>query len=141
MLHYRREIAEGAVRMHNEELLHRVLEETVGLPERSARLQTHHGIHVRAFHDRLDLKQQRERTDYSFRKIFEPYFEGFIELARTERCRDIIDRMSRIDSSPKRAAYYEFAGPALPRQFRHALEVCDELVEERERLREAPGRA
>lgn len=133
MLHYREEIAAGRARIHNEELLYRLLEESVGLPERRVPLNPHHGIHLRAFHRLRSLEEQRARTDYLFSKVFERYFEGFLAVARSDRCLEIIDRLSRIDSSPQRLALYEKGGPGLARQFRHAVSLCDQLIEERGR--------
>jgi hypothetical protein len=131
MLQYREEIAAGTLRIHNEELLYRLLEETVGLPERRVALNTHHGIHLRAFHRPRSLEAQRARTDYLFGKVFERYFEGFLEIARSERCVELVDRLSRIDSTPQRLERYPSGGPGLVRQFRHVLSLCDELIRER----------
>jgi hypothetical protein len=132
MLHDRAEIAAGRLRLHNEELLYRLLENTVGLPARRVPLNTHHGIHLRAFHRARSIEKQRARTDYLFDKVFARYCDGFLALARSERCREIVDRLSRIDSSPQRLERYPSAGPGLARQFRNVLALCDALIEERE---------
>lgn len=127
MLRYREQIANGSLQMHNEAFLYRMMEESAGLPERG-RLDTHHGIHLRAFHRERSLAQQRERTDYLFKKVFETFFERFLEAARSERCIEMVRRLSLIESSPARLARYEKGGPGLGTQFRNVLSLCDEFI-------------
>jgi hypothetical protein len=131
MLQYRDEIAAGGLRIPNEEVLYRLLDESVGLPERRVPLDTHHGIHLRALHVPASLADQRARKDYVFAKSFERHFDAFVEVARSDRCREIVRRLARIDSPPQRAWRYRDAGPGLAIQFRNALLLCNELIEER----------
>ncbi|MGH7786847.1 MAG: hypothetical protein ACRERC_08265 [Candidatus Binatia bacterium] len=130
MRHYRAQIGSGALRMHNEELLYQLLEETVGLPA-PVPLQTHHGIHLRALHRERTLEVQRARTDYYFGLDFEPHLDRFLAVARSARCADLVDRVSRIASTPQRLDRYRSGGPALPMQFRNVLSLCDDLLAER----------
>ncbi len=134
MLHYREQLEVGSLHLHNEELLYRLLDESLGLPERPAPLRTtHHGIHLRALHRVRELAVQRARTDYLFRKDFEPHLDGFLAVARSGRCTELVERLGRIESSPERLARYAAGGPALTTQFRNVLSLCDDLLEERAR--------
>ena len=130
MRHYRERIGSGNLRLHNEELLYQLLEETVGLPE-PVPLQTHHGIHLRALHRVRPLDVQRARTDYYFGLDFEPHLDRFLAVARSPRCAELVDRLARIPSSPQRLARYPNGGPALATQFRNVLALCDDLLAER----------
>ncbi|MEO8601391.1 MAG: hypothetical protein ABI629_02330 [bacterium] len=131
MLDYREQIGAGTLRIHNEELLYRLLQDTVGLPERPVALQTHHGIHLRALHRVRELAVQRARTDYFFRIDFEPHLDGFLAVARAPRCADLLERLSRIESTPQLLARYPKGGPAATSQFRNVLSLCDDLLAER----------
>ena len=130
---YREQLRTGALRMHNEDLLYRLLDETVGLPEWPAPLRTHHGIHLRALHRVRSLEVQRARKDYLFRQDFESHVDGFLALARTERCAELVERLGRITSAPQRLERYAKGGPAALSQFRNTLSLCDDLLEERAR--------
>jgi hypothetical protein len=127
----RAELAAGTLRMHNEELLYRMMEESVGLPDPQASLATHHGIHLRAFHDRRPLSEQRARTDYVFDKIFERHYPAFLAAARSDRCVEIVRRLRRVECPPARRARYPAGGPAILQQFDNVLTLCDELSAER----------
>jgi hypothetical protein len=133
MVHYREQLASGSLRLHNEALLYRLLDESVGLPERPVALRTHHGIHLRALHRVRALAVQRARTDYFFGKDFEPHLDGFLAVARSTRCTELVERLARIESSPERVARYAAGGPALTTQFRNVLVLCDALLAERAR--------
>lgn len=128
---YRDAIAAGTLRMHNEEVLYRMMAESVGLPDPDAGLATHHGIHLRAFHTQRSLAQQRARTDYLFAETFERHLDAFRAAARSEACAEIVRRLSRIDSPPARAGRYPGGGPAAVRQFGNVLTLCDDLLAER----------
>jgi hypothetical protein len=133
MREYREQLRSGSLRLHNEELLHRLLEDTVGLPRRPVPLRTHHGIHLRALHQVRPLAVQRARQDYLFRQDFESHVDGFLALARTERCADLLDRLGRIASSPQRLERYGKGGPAALLQFRNTLSLCADVLAERDR--------
>ena len=135
MERYRDLIATGTYRVHNEEMLYAMMEESVGLPRVRAGFPVHHGIHLRAFRDTpVSVAEQRNRTDYLFAKVFETYDRGFLAAARDPRCREILERLSRIDygAIPRR---YATAGPDLLRQFETVLALCRELEGEREAAR------
>jgi hypothetical protein len=127
----RAELAAQTLRMHNEELLYRMMEETVGLPDPQASLATHHGIHLRAFHTRRTLAEERQRTDYLFAKTFERQFDAFLPAVRDEVCVDMVRRLRRIESPPARLARYPEGGPAILRQLENVLALCDGLMAER----------
>lgn len=133
MRDYRAQIAAGTLRLHNEALLYRLLDETVGLPA-PVPLQTHHGIHLRALHRVRPLSVQRARTDYYFGIDFEPHLDRFLAVARSPRCLDLVARLARIASPPERLARYASGGPAALSQLRNALALCDDLLAERDRL-------
>jgi len=130
MLRYRDALAEGALPMHNEAFLYRLMEESLGLPQRAG-LTTHHGIHLRAFHRQRSVAEQRARRDYVFDKVFERYVDAFLVAARAPACAEMVRRLSAIDSPPARVARYPSAGPAVGRQFNHVLRLCDALLAER----------
>jgi hypothetical protein len=130
MQRQRETIAAGTLRMHNEELLYRLMAESHGLPDPETSLATHHGIHLRAFHARRSLQEQRARTDYLFAKVFERHFEAFLAAARAETCADIVQRLRRIDYSTGAGRYAE-AGRAVTSQFANVLSLCDDLLAER----------
>lgn len=134
MQRYRAEIAAGTLRMHNEELLYRMMEESVGLPDPEASLATHHGIHLRAFHTQRSLEQHRARTDYLFAKVFERHFETFLQAARAEACTEIVSRLGRIEYATRSARSFE-GGQAVGRQFGNVLSLCDDLLAERAGVR------
>jgi hypothetical protein len=134
MRRYREEIAAGTLRMHNEELLYRMMAESFGLPDSAASLATHHGIHLRAFHTQHSLAEQRARTDYLFAKVFERHFEAFLEAARSAPCAEIVRRLARIEY-PTGPGRYAEAGRAVGRQFGHVLSLCDDLLAERAGVR------
>lgn len=135
MERYRDRIASGTYRMHNEEMLYEMMEQSVGLPRVPGKFPVHHGIHLRVFR-RLtgSVAEQRQRPDYQFAKVFERYDEGFLAAARDPRCREILERLSRISygATPQR---YATAGPDLPRQFATVVALCRELEAEREAAR------
>ena len=127
----REEIAAGTLRMHNEELLYRMMEESFGLPDPQASLATHHGIHLRAFHTPGTLAEQRARSDYLFAKVFERHVDAFLDAARSPPCVEIVRRLRRVEQSPARRARYSSGGPAMVQQFDNVLALCDELLAER----------
>jgi hypothetical protein len=131
----RDELAAGTLHMHNEELLYRMMEASFGLPDPQVSLATHHGIHLRAFHTRAGLDEQRKRTDYLFAKVFERHCDAFLDAARSPACVEIVDRLRRIDHAPQRRRRYPAGGPAAVQQFDNVLWLCDALLAERAEAR------
>jgi hypothetical protein len=130
---YRRQIANGSLRLNDEELLYAMMEESVGLPAKRGNFVVHHGMHLRAFdRDASPIAQQRTRTDYLFAKVFERYDRAFMECARTQGCAEILDRLSRISYPRGVAERSASCGPAALRQFETVVRLCRELKAERE---------
>ena len=131
MATYREKIAAGRSDVFDEELLYRMMEETVGLPRKHGDFALHHGIHLGVFRrGGATLAIQRARTDYLFDKVFGRYHEGFFDVARTGLCGEIRERLSRIayrDAIPLR---YARKGPQALRQFDAALALCRDLQAE-----------
>lgn len=131
MERYRERIAAGDIQLHNEEVLYRMMEESVGLPQRPGTFTVHHGIHLGVF--RLDdspLAGQRARKDYLFEKVFVRYYKGFYDAARTELCSEIRDRLSRLSYPGHIPRRYANKGPQALQQFDTAIGLCRELEEE-----------
>jgi hypothetical protein len=131
MTRYRDRITAGQSDIVDEELLYRMMEESVGLPQKRGSFTVHHGIHLGVFRrGESSLASQRARTDYLFDKVFVRYHEGFFDAARTGLCGEILERLSRIayrDTIPDR---YANRGPQALRQFDTALGLCRELQAE-----------
>ena len=133
MQRYRGRVAAGTLRMHNEELLYRMMEESVGLPDPEASLATHHGIHLRAFHDPAQPRRSSgPAPTISSPRCSSVIVDAFRAAARSEACVEIVRRLWRIESSPARAARATpDGGPAVVRQFGNVLSLCDDLLAER----------
>lgn len=128
---YRRLIAQRAIDMNNEELLYRMMEESVGLPQTSGRFTTHHGVHMRVFDSSHDLAYQRARTDYVFAEHFEPYVDRFMEAARAPLCGALLQHLSQITYSTGTLSRYARGGPGLSRQMSVVRTLCRAVQDER----------
>lgn len=128
---YRKLIADDSLNIGNEEMLHRMMEESVGLPRVVGNFVTHHGMHARAFSTYQDLAAQRARSDFVFTRHFEPYARAFAETASTPLCTELLRTLSTITYSRQTLSHYSDAGPAVGKQIEVILSLCRELESER----------
>lgn len=120
----------GALGINNEELLYRMMEESVGLPQMVGKFVSYHGIHARAFCEFHDLAFQRARDDFVFRRHFEPYAAPFVDATRTERFAEIRRALASI-AYPNRTLEQRYSGPGVLQQIEVILTLCRALDEER----------
>ena len=130
---YRKLIADDAIPIGNEEILYRMMEESVGLPQIRGDFVTHHGMHARAFTTYEDLTAQRARSDFVFTKHFEPYARSFMEACTTPIFGEIVRTLSAISYSRETLTQYWDAGPAVRSQIDVIQTLCRELELERKR--------
>lgn len=129
---YRDAALSGSLGINNEELLYRMMDESVGLPKMVGNFVSYHGIHARAFCEFHDLAFQRTRGDFVFSRHFEPYAEPFLDATNTARFEDIRQALARIAYPSRTLEQYRFAGPGVLRQIEVILTLCGALGEERD---------
>lgn len=120
----------GSLGINNEELLYRMMDESVGLPQIVGNFVSYHGIHARAFCEFHDLAFQRSRDDFVFHRHFEPYAGPFVEATRTERFAAIHRALASI-AYPERTREQRHSGPGALQQIEVILTLCRALEEER----------
>ena len=130
MRKYRAAALSGALGIGNEELLYRMMEESVGLPSKVGNFVSFHGIHARAFCEFRDLAFQRGREDFVFHRHFEPYAAHFVAATRSERFAAIRQALASI-AYPSRTLEQRWSGPGVLEQIEVILRLCSALDEER----------
>ena len=137
---YHEPVLSGSLRINNEQLLYRMMEESVGLPQKVGNFVSFHGIHARAFCASHDLALQRSRDDFVFHRHFEPYAEKFVEATSAERFTDIRRALARIAYPSRTLEQHRLAGPGVLRQIEVILSLCGALDEERRAAGQRPDR-
>lgn len=130
MQKYRDAALSGELGISNEELLYRMMEESVGLPRAVGNFVSFHGIHARAFSEFHDLAFQRAREDFVFHRHFEAYAEDFLAATRTERFEEIRRALATI-AYPSLTLEQRHSGPGVLHQIDVILALCAALAEER----------
>lgn len=124
---YREAALRGALQISNEELLYRMIDESVGLPPFVGNFVTHHGMHARAFDQYRPLAEQRARADFVFHRHFEPYASAFRRAAETPEFKTLRRKLEGIRHEPALLARHPDAGPRALAQIDILLALCRDL--------------
>ena len=124
---YRQLVLNNEIKIHNEELLYAMVQESgLGFPEVSG-LCKYWGVHLRIFQHDEPVAFYRRRYNVQFKRL-EENARAFLAVTQSETFQRLHNNLEKTRYDTQVAKQYHEAGPGLLEQFRIAGTLCRELL-------------